>query len=178
MAGCQRLELLEFIGEPYVCCGGIFPCGPLGQPQDKNCVWIEACCCTGCAISGTRFLIQTRFDRMNTACDDCILWAICIAQWVVCILKCFIDVPDEIENIVDILTCIVNGCMLAQQQTEMDYQKTIGYNINSNIIGCLPPNQQQLIQQGKPQQAMMVGVGAVMGGAAGGAIGANQAAKK
>jgi hypothetical protein len=176
----QRLELLEFIGEPYVCCGGIFPCGPLGQPQNKNCVWVEACCCTGCSITGTRFLIQTRFDKQNTACDICILWAVCLANWIVCIAQCFVDVPDEIENIVDVLTCIVDGCMLAQQATEIKYQKTLGYSLpNSNVIQVLPPHQQELIQQGKPkQQTMAAGIGAVLGGAAGGAIGADQAVRK
>ena len=49
----QRDELLKFTGEPYVCCGGMFPCGPLGQPCDRNLLFVEALCCPYCAISGT-----------------------------------------------------------------------------------------------------------------------------
>mmetsp|Transcript_70863 Transcript_70863/g.133945 ORF Transcript_70863/g.133945 Transcript_70863/m.133945 type:complete len:198 (-) Transcript_70863:123-716(-) len=157
MAGKQRLDLLDVTGEPYVCCAGMFPCGPLGDPQDRNCAWAEACCCTGCAIAGNRFMIQTRFDRVNTACDECILWVACLAPWVVCILKCFIDVPDEVENLVDCLTMTVNGCMLAQQQKEVDFVKKNGYQgMNPAFMGAMNKAQQHAIgQAGKPQQMEM-----------------------
>jgi hypothetical protein len=158
MAGKQRGELLDILGEPYVCCGGLCPCGPLGQPQDRNCMWLEAFCCTSWAISGNRFLVQTRFDRKNTACDDCILWTVCIISWVVCILQCFIDVPDEIENCVDCLIWTVNGCMLAQQQHEIEYIQKTGYNgPPPHIMNTLSPNQQSIMSQGKPSQQKMSG---------------------
>jgi len=164
MAAQQRLEILDFVGEPYVCCAGLFPCGPLKDPQDRNCVWAEACCCTGCAVSGNRFMIQTRFDRQNTACDDCILWTVCLVQWVVCILRCVMEVPDEVENAVDLMVMVVNGCMLAQHQKEIEYVKTVGYQMpNQNIVACLNPTQQHLIQQGKPQQQTMYNPGQAMG---------------
>jgi len=179
----QRNELLEFIGEPYVCCGGIFPCGPLGNPQDPNCVWCEACCCTGCAISGTRFLMQTRFDLQNTCFDDCILWVTYLISWIVCILRMFVDIPDEIEAMVDLLIQIVNGCMIAQQQTELNYQKSKGYNgIPANIMGAvLNPKQQEMAHKAQvpesSRKGAMVGVATVLGGSAGGAIAANHVTK-
>jgi len=172
MAAQQRLQILDTVNEPYVCCGGLCPCGPLGQEQDRNCVYLEACCCTGWAISGNRFLIQTRFDRQNTACDDCLLWATCLAQWLVCILQCAgVDVPDEIENCVDCLSQTVNGCMLAQQQVEIDYVQKNGYGgPPGHIMGMLPPGQQQMMAMGKPSPG--VGMGAAVGGMVGGAAGA------
>mmetsp|Transcript_126979 Transcript_126979/g.308695 ORF Transcript_126979/g.308695 Transcript_126979/m.308695 type:complete len:208 (-) Transcript_126979:129-752(-) len=157
----QRLEILDVIGEPYVCCGGLCPCGPLGEPQDRNCIFLETCCCPGMALSGNRFLVQTRFDRENTCCDNCILWAVCLASWTVCILQCVgVDVPDEVENIVDLAICTVQGCMLAQQQNELEFVKKNGYGGPSPVImGVLPPHQQNLMQQYKPpgQQQMVTG---------------------
>lgn len=160
MAGQQRLELLDLLGEPYVCCAGMFPCGPLGQPQDRNCAWCESCCCTGCAISGNRFYIQTRFDRQNTACDDCILWTTCIVSWLVCIASMVCDVPEEVQNCVDCMIQIVNGCMLAQQQHEIKHVKSVGFQgPPQSVMQHLTPHQQNLMQQGRPPQQQMTGGG-------------------
>lgn len=171
----QRLEILDVIGEPYVCCGGLFPCGPLGEPQDRNCIFLETCCCPGLALSGNRFLIQTRFDRENTCCDDCLLWAVCLAQWIVCILNCVgVDVPDAIENLVDCAAMTVQGCMLAQQQYELQHVQKTGYGgPNQAVMGAMSPYQQQLMQQAKPPQQMHMGGAAVIGAAVGGAAGAS-----
>mmetsp|Transcript_68573 Transcript_68573/g.153663 ORF Transcript_68573/g.153663 Transcript_68573/m.153663 type:complete len:347 (-) Transcript_68573:161-1201(-) len=170
----QRLEILDVIGEPYVCCGGLFPCGPLGEPQDRNCIFLETCCCSGCALAGNRFLIQTRFDRENTCFDDFLLWVACLAPYVICILQCAgVDVPDEIENAVDCFQQIVSGCMLGQQQYELKYVKETGYQGPSQqIMGVMTPYQQGLMQQGKPPQQQMMGGAAVIGAAVGGAVGA------
>lgn len=163
-AAQQRNEILDLIGEPYICCGGMFPCGPLGQPQDRSCAWVEACCCTGLAVGANRFYIQTRFDRMNTACDDCILWTTCIVSWVVCLLQIIMDVPQEIESCVDCMIMSVDGCMLAQQKVEIDYVKKNGYRIPQQIMHCLSPYQQQMVMQGKPyQQSMYPGMAMAMG---------------
>jgi len=170
----QRLEILDVIGEPYVCCGGLFPCGPLGEPQDQNCIFLETCCCPSLALSGNRFLIQTRFDRENTCCDDCILWSTCLASWAVCILQCAgVDVPDELENLVDCMIVTVNGCMLAQQQVEIQHVKSTGYTGPSpQIMGAMTPYQQQMMKQAKPPQQYTMGGAAVVGAAVGGAPGA------
>jgi len=171
MAAQQRNEILDVIGEPYICCGGLFPCGPLGDPQDKNCVYLEACCCTGMAISANRFYIQTRFDRENTACDDCILWTVCLASWAVCILQCFMDVPDEIENCVDCMIMTVDGCMLAQQQVEIEHVKKTGFSgAPTHLNGVMSEYQQELMKQGRPSPGMAAA--AMAGGAMAGGAGA------
>lgn len=177
MAGKQRGDILDITGEPYICCGGLCPCGPLGEPQDRNCMWLEACCCTGMAISGNRFLIQTRFDRRNTACDDCLLWSVCIASWCVCLSKMFCDdlIPEEVENCVDCLIMIVDGCMLGQQQREIEYIQKTGYNgPPQHVLSALTPKQQGFMMAGKPpvQQSMGAGAGMAMGGAVAGGAGA------
>eukprot|EP00443_Scrippsiella_acuminata_P008627 CAMPEP_0115201832 /NCGR_PEP_ID=MMETSP0270-20121206/17824_1 /TAXON_ID=71861 /ORGANISM="Scrippsiella trochoidea, Strain CCMP3099" /LENGTH=512 /DNA_ID=CAMNT_0002615247 /DNA_START=28 /DNA_END=1568 /DNA_ORIENTATION=- len=175
MAAQQRQQILDVIGEPYVCCGGMFPCCGLDSPQDSSCAWVEACCCPGLAVAANRFLIQTRFDRQNTACDDCILWVTCLAPWVVCLCQCAgVDVPDEVENCVDCLQMSVTGCMLAQQKVEIDYVKTTGFSGPPPcVVGMLPPAQQQMISHAKPMgpvAAAGVAAGAMVGGAAGAAV--------
>mmetsp|Transcript_13339 Transcript_13339/g.30420 ORF Transcript_13339/g.30420 Transcript_13339/m.30420 type:complete len:204 (+) Transcript_13339:91-702(+) len=159
-AAQQRHQILDITGEQYVCCGGMCPCGPLGEPQARECAYLEGCCCNGLAVAGNRFMMQTRFDKMNTACDDCILWFTCLASWVVCILQCFIEVPDEITFMVDCLVMTVNGCMLAQHAVEIEEIKKNGYaGPPSSIVGMLPPTQQKMIQgaSGGNQSANMYG---------------------
>lgn len=119
-------------------------------------------------------MIQTRFDRENTACDDCILWATCLAPLVVCCCECAgVDVPDGIENLVDCMQITVSGCMLAQQQVEVQHvQKTGFMGVNPGIVAALNPAQQCMIGQGKPmggRAAQATAAGAVVGGAAGAA---------
>merc|ERR1719428_1000571 len=85
-------------------------------------------------------MIQSRFDRMNTPCDDCILLFTTIVVLLHCILQFCIDIPDEIDFLVDLLINTVNGCMLAQQQVELEYIKSQGpyKGPNANIVGMLP----------------------------------------
>ena len=109
----QRETLLQMTGEPYYCCAGMFPCGPLGQPCAKEpCLCLEACCCPWCALTGNRFLIQSRFAIQDGACDECILWFTCCISWTICIAQLAgVDVPREVEMSVDLLQTVVMGCM-------------------------------------------------------------------
>eukprot|EP00933_Yihiella_yeosuensis_P057925 TRINITY_DN5804_c0_g1_i1.p1 TRINITY_DN5804_c0_g1~~TRINITY_DN5804_c0_g1_i1.p1 ORF type:complete len:251 (-),score=50.36 TRINITY_DN5804_c0_g1_i1:513-1265(-) len=146
-AACkQRTELLDLTGEPYVCCAGLFPCGPLGDPQDRMCLGLEVCCCPGLALNANRWMVQTRFDRENTFCDDCLICFTCLCSWGVMIARCFVDVPEELEMAADCLVMSVQGCMHAQQQIEIEEVKKTGYQgMNANILGHMPPKQQQMM---------------------------------
>eukprot|EP00747_Dinoflagellata_sp_TGD_P102544 gnl/TRDRNA2_/TRDRNA2_168700_c1_seq1.p1 gnl/TRDRNA2_/TRDRNA2_168700_c1~~gnl/TRDRNA2_/TRDRNA2_168700_c1_seq1.p1 ORF type:complete len:349 (+),score=68.24 gnl/TRDRNA2_/TRDRNA2_168700_c1_seq1:108-1154(+) len=177
MAGQQRGELLDLTGEPYICCAGLCcECGPLAQPQDRNCLWLEACCCPGLAVAANRYIIQTRFDRMNTPCDDCILWTLCMINCARTILDIIGQpLPQEVDNIVDLMNNIVDGCMLAQQQVEIEEIKKNGYmGYNPALMEFMPPQQQNMLNQyGKPGggAGMAMAGGMAMGMAAGGAAG-------
>mmetsp|Transcript_22432 Transcript_22432/g.51059 ORF Transcript_22432/g.51059 Transcript_22432/m.51059 type:complete len:212 (-) Transcript_22432:120-755(-) len=151
----QRFDILEVTGEPYVCCGGTLPCGPLKEPRNKYCVCLEACCCLGCAISSNRYMIQTRFDRENTCCDSCLIWSMCCVSWALCILNlCGADVPDECEDAANCFIASVQGCMLAQQQREVEFVREQGYDgVPQKILNALPELQQEMIAAPK-QQAM------------------------
>jgi len=146
----QRVELLDLTGEPYVCCAGMCPCGPLGDPQDRGCLIIEACCCPGLALSGNRFMVQTRFDRENTPCDDYILVFTCLFVYLIEIVRCFCDIPDELDMLADCLIMSVNGCMHAQQDIEIKDIKRSGYTgPPRSIVAALPPLQQKMVRMGK-----------------------------
>lgn len=157
----QRDTLLKITGEPYVCFGGLCACGPLGEPQDKNCLILESCCCPGLAIDGNRFIVQTRFDKENTCCDDCIIWFTCLFSWAVMIAQCVgCDVPEELDLLADCLIMTVNGCMHAQQDIEIREIQKNGYNGPPQaLMMALPPHQQKMIQQGKNGGAQNFGGG-------------------
>lgn len=157
----QREELLEITGEPYVCCAGMLPCGPLGKPQDKNCLICESFCCPGMATAGNRFMVQTRFDKMNTPCDDYIIIFTCIFSWAVCIGRMILGdmIPEELEHAADCLVMIVNGCMHAQQDYEIKEIKKSGYSgppaAVLEALAQTQPNAANTARLGKPGQMEM-----------------------
>lgn len=175
----QRTELLDLTGEPYVCCAGLCPCGPLGEPQDRACLALEVCCCPGLALSANRFMVQTRFDKENTACDDCIITFTCLFVCALDIARCCIDIPHELDFLADCLVMSVQGCMHAQQQIEINEIKKNGYHgMNPLIMQSMPPSQQEMFQKvgmnhgghphpammGAPQQQMHMGPPGMAGG--------------
>lgn len=179
----QRTELLDLTGEPYVCFAGLCPCGPLAQPMDRNCLFLESCCCPGMALSGNRFMIQTRFDKMNTACDDFLITFTCLFYFIIQIAQCFCDVPDELEVCAECLIMIVDGCMHAQQHIELQEIKQTGYlGPPPSIVAAMPPAMQQMVSAGKVSAAGGMGApppatvgqphggGSYAGGGAGGAV--------
>jgi len=116
----QRERLLG--DAPYVCCMGMFPCLCLKNPCDRV-PWLccEACCFTICAVTANRVYIQRTKGVMNDGCDNCLIWCTCICQWVLCILECLGQPVDPtLENIVDCFYYIVVGCMLTQQEIEIN----------------------------------------------------------
>jgi hypothetical protein len=105
-------------------------------------------------------MVQTRFDRENTPCDDCILWFTCICYNCVQIARCFIDVPDGIELAADLLVHTVDGCMHAQQETEI---KDIMTNF-PQYQGMTPAIMNAVCQTYPKQQQMVKGGGGGYGG--------------
>merc|ERR1719394_330118 len=102
-------------GEPYVCCAGLCPCGPLGQPQDENCVYAEVCCCLGMALSGNRWMLQTRFLKQNDPCDDCLICCNAIIAMTACLMPLAGFAEEDVEMvkcISDVMNSCVISCML------------------------------------------------------------------
>mmetsp|Transcript_6370 Transcript_6370/g.13920 ORF Transcript_6370/g.13920 Transcript_6370/m.13920 type:complete len:202 (-) Transcript_6370:159-764(-) len=154
----QREEILELIGEPYVCCGGGCPCCGLNKPcpdgMDTCCLVAEVICCPIIAVTTNRYYIQTRFGRENSACDDYIITYTAVLQCISCILSCVAaccfpelrDVAELVAFCADLAQCCCLGCMYAQQDTELDYVSQFPYNgPPGHIRHLLPPEQQEML---------------------------------
>ncbi|CAL1140491.1 unnamed protein product [Cladocopium goreaui] len=77
--------------------------------------------------SAGRFMVQTRFDKENTACDDCIITGLVMS---------------------------VQGCMHAQQQIEIDEIKKNGWSgMNPMILQSMPPSQQHMFQKARESES-------------------------
>eukprot|EP00121_Abeoforma_whisleri_P015234 Awhi_evm1s14041 len=137
LCGCcfaysQRKRLLDGDMSRYVCCGG-HVCGPccgqdsctqsLVDPCPELCLCTEVWCCFWLAISASRIMIQTQYQIANTWLETCLIWLACIASWVICIVQCFIDIPDEVDCIIDMCYCFFSACLQTQQEAEIDVRK-------------------------------------------------------
>ena len=151
MAYSQRTELLEITREPYICFGGLIPC--CNDPCNPSCLLAESVFCVSGAILGNRFIVQTRFDRMNTGCDNCILGCTaCLA-----LMSRFSRGNSSGDSLAQFIVCAVQGCMLAQQDAEIRYIKQVGYSgVPAHIMEVLPSNSAIHVLAMPPQQQQMV----------------------
>jgi len=116
----QREKILG--DAPYYCCMGAFPCLCLKNPCERI-PWLclEVICCTPCSVTANRAYIQRTKGVMNDNCDNCLIWCTCICQWVICCMQMVgAPVDPTLENAVDCFYYIVIGCMLTQQDIEID----------------------------------------------------------
>lgn len=144
----QRRELLEMSQEKYLCCAGLCPCGPLGKPQDEQCLYLEVCCCPGIAVGGNRWMLQTRYLRQNDPCDDCLIIFQQALQCLACILRAVgSEDADEVTILSDVVNCCVCSCALAQHQVEIEKLKEQKNTTSAlqEMIELLPPAQQEMI---------------------------------
>ena len=103
----------------YVCCLGMWQVCCLKDPCPPCCLCLEVFCCPFCAVSANRYAIQDHLQVKNSCCDTAIIWCTFCCQCLICILQLLgEDVDDSLQNAADLLSCIVMGCMLTQQ----DYQ--------------------------------------------------------
>lgn len=163
VAHSQREKILDITQEQYVCCGGLCPCGPCSKPCENRQPWLclETTCCTSNAILGNRYMIQTRFDRQNDACDECLLYCVAIANCLALIVSCFgdEDTAEGFRTAADCIQCSVCACMQAQQAVELEFiERDLETNpytgIKPNVLELLPPKQQEMIRLNPNAPAM------------------------
>jgi len=145
----QREVLLELVGEEYLCCGGVFPVGPLRNPQPKfPCLLLESVFCPWMAISANRYIVQTRFGRRNGRFDDAIVTfaaLFCNVVNILCVLANF-EMPEELAATAYGLVLCAMGCMHAQNVHEIKKIIENGYEKPPRrIVLALPPVQQDMI---------------------------------
>lgn len=115
----QRKRILYITGEPYVMCGGTYPCCGFETPAPDMCLVCEVCLCSGMALSGNRFMVQTRFDRKNTGCDNLFSCCQCCVGLEFSCLRLCCDCSKERENIMKFHTCCVLPCTHCQNTFEL-----------------------------------------------------------
>jgi hypothetical protein len=155
----QRTRLLILTQEPYICCAGILPCDFCNRPRQRCWLVWEVACCLQFAIAGNRVMIQTRFNRMSTACDRCLIWSTCLVACCTCIASIFVDIPRGCENIVDCLILLINSCMLTQQEIEIDTLPKVYTGVPVDFVELIPSKMVPYIkiqQLQAPRQMEMV----------------------
>eukprot|EP00440_Ansanella_granifera_P037655 gb/GFBE01040854.1/.p1 GENE.gb/GFBE01040854.1/~~gb/GFBE01040854.1/.p1 ORF type:complete len:229 (+),score=44.35 gb/GFBE01040854.1/:1-687(+) len=176
----QRQELLQLTGEPYLCCAGTCPLGPLGEPQPMTpCLCLEAALCPQMALSANRFFVQSRFGLKNTEADHalmqatgmlymCASYAACFMELKRCAQSCGVDIDGpcwdiqlpvrELILMADCAFLCLNGCMYSQQQVEINAMKANGYGgPPQGVLSALPQKLQAIISnaQRAPSQQFM-----------------------
>eukprot|EP01063_Lacrimia_lanifica_P016379 TRINITY_DN2295_c0_g2_i1.p1 TRINITY_DN2295_c0_g2~~TRINITY_DN2295_c0_g2_i1.p1 ORF type:complete len:411 (+),score=65.01 TRINITY_DN2295_c0_g2_i1:56-1288(+) len=156
----------------YKCCQGMVcaesPCVKASGPDNAMlCLCLEACCCTGCAASGTYLYTQQRYGllsdpwynrwvRLNNCCQ---MLACCCS-----ILACFFDEFSEaarcIRIIADLIFRCLMGCISSQVSIEIDHQLSKGtlahHGAEPPMIAPTPVPQGHYVQPGytpQPQPA-------------------------
>jgi hypothetical protein len=103
----QRRAILDVTGEPYVCCGGTWPCCGFDKPRSRMCLALEVCFCPSMALGANRFLVQTRLNKRNAWIDDvCKVGNLCVSCEF-CLLKWCCGCTNEQKNLVKAATCIM-----------------------------------------------------------------------
>lgn len=122
----QREQLLDMHSGPgtgkYFCCLGQFPICCLKDDCPRvPCLCLEVCFCLVCAVSSNRAHVQITRQLENSCCDTCLIWTTCICQCAICIFETLGHRCDPtVKNAVDFFYCTVIGCMLTQQDLEID----------------------------------------------------------
>eukprot|EP00123_Amoebidium_parasiticum_P022729 comp9360_c0_seq1/m.4427 comp9360_c0_seq1/g.4427 ORF comp9360_c0_seq1/g.4427 comp9360_c0_seq1/m.4427 type:complete len:172 (-) comp9360_c0_seq1:502-1017(-) len=129
----QRARLLDGdVKGRYVCCAGQV-CGDkldsCSKPAPELCLCLEVFCCFWCAIGASRSLIQQAYRIQNTWLENCMIWCACIVGWVRCILSFFIDIPGDLDWILDLIYCMFQACLQSQQERELDVRKPQDANV-------------------------------------------------
>ena len=138
----QRSQILDITGEPYVCCGGTWPCCGCDKPKSKSCLCLEVCLFPNMALGANRFLVQTRFNKRNAWMDNCCKIGNLCVSCEFCLLNtvCCCGCTDEQKNLVKSATCIC-ACTHCQNAGAIHDVKTgkVRYQAPpAGVVGELP----------------------------------------
>lgn len=136
----MRVNALTQVGNgmaDYTCGQGYcrFCCFQPGRMGEKSCpelcLCCEACCCPGLVVSATRAVVMDRYQLMPDPCDTKIMHFNNCMQMLACICTILSMIDDSFRELAMIIDCIadvvffsVAGCMTAQVDHELKYQKT------------------------------------------------------
>eukprot|EP01094_Clydonella_sp_ATCC50884_P002591 TRINITY_DN11977_c0_g1_i1.p2 TRINITY_DN11977_c0_g1~~TRINITY_DN11977_c0_g1_i1.p2 ORF type:complete len:187 (+),score=53.79 TRINITY_DN11977_c0_g1_i1:54-614(+) len=130
----QRMEIYEGrANKEYKCCGGAYCFDNdmfCGRSMPGLCLACEVCLCPWCALYGNRYLIQKKYSIKNSCFDACLIQLACLCSWLGCLVtilsycglvpKQWSKAIRKIIYIMDVIYLMFAGCLLAQQQHEME----------------------------------------------------------
>lgn len=154
----QRRQILGIAGEPYVMCGGLWPCCGFQSPIPDVCLVCEVCMCPGAALAGNRFLVQTRLDLKNTTVDNCLrVFQCCVTCEFACLRLCC-ECSQERENLVKSGVCVCPTTHCQNSAALRDFERGSGdykgppssllkvlpnHFFNAGVSPAIPPIQMQ-----------------------------------
>lgn len=123
----QRQRILSITGEPYICFGGTWPFCGFDQPTNEFCLVLEVVCCAAKAQAANRFYVQTRFNKKNTGCDNCLRIFHCCPTIECAVARLCCDIPKEKEYLYK-AGYVTHPCGHCQQEVELDRLRTVPYS--------------------------------------------------
>ena len=125
--GCYQRGVIIEDWENYRCCQNyVCGCGDcchsVTKPCPQVCACIEAFCFPWCTLFSNRAYIQDKFMIANTKLEEIMALLLCICSCIICILRCFISIPDEVECLIDCIYMCCAGCFMSQQMHEWDFR--------------------------------------------------------
>jgi len=123
----QRQRILSITGEPYICCGGTWPFCGFDEPTHELCIIGEVLWFPCRAAAANRFLVQTRFNRRNTGCDNCLRIFHCIPTIECAIARCCCNVSKEKEYLYK-AGYVSHPCGHCQQEMELNRIRNMPYS--------------------------------------------------
>ena len=124
----------------YVCCQGytgscccFHPGACCEKEMPRTCMFVEACCCAGLAVSSTRFVLMDQYKLVPDECDNrlirfnnCMQVLSCICHFAAIFDRNLRDLAQIIDLIADIVFFSTAGCMTAQTNFEVVYRESLG----------------------------------------------------
>lgn len=121
-----------FQGQFTVCC-----CIKAGAFSEESCpeccMFCEALCCPGLALSASRITVMDQYDLVSDPCDNrmirfsnCCMMLSCVCNILAIFIPALDDAAQIIDCIADVVYATVSGCMTAQVIHEINFQKGNG----------------------------------------------------
>eukprot|EP00602_Paraphysomonas_sp_CaronLab_P008874 CAMPEP_0185018120 /NCGR_PEP_ID=MMETSP1103-20130426/950_1 /TAXON_ID=36769 /ORGANISM="Paraphysomonas bandaiensis, Strain Caron Lab Isolate" /LENGTH=213 /DNA_ID=CAMNT_0027547833 /DNA_START=43 /DNA_END=684 /DNA_ORIENTATION=- len=134
-----RTAVLDNDMSKYVCCQGYISgccCCKPGQVGEQSCpefcLCLEAFCCVGPSMSTSRMYLMDKHALGYDPCDNKLIRFSNCLQILSCICNILAIFISELRELARLIQCIADlvfysmmGCMSAQIQYEVEYQKTV-----------------------------------------------------
>jgi hypothetical protein len=135
------LLILHSLG--YMDCPPIFHAGMCGEKAcPEVCLCVESFVCLGPSMSASRMYVMDTYDIRPDPCDNrlvrctnCLMCLACILDIVAIFAPCARDSARWVQFLADIVFYSTLGCMAAQINYELDYQRGNSVEERNPIMG-------------------------------------------